>query len=653
MSEDLIIKIGADAKEAADAIGELGDKIGTENEKLSDFAKGSAVAFAALSAQVAVAAAAFSEQQQASNALATSLQNQGIYSQELVDTYGEYAEEVQKITGIEAAQVTGAQAVLQGYLGQIPVTQELTQAVADLAAKQGVDLTTAAKELGREIQTGTGRLSQMGLTFASTSTEAERTAQATAFVTENFGGMAKAANDGKFGLVGLESAIKDNEAALGQKFAPAITFVVKALTDFLTPNKEAADEINNFKAAVIAAGLVVTGLGVVIPVAIQAFTILKTAVAAFNLELTATKIALAGLGIGLVIIALVELYEHWDTVSARIKAIVQGLVTFVSGAFAGLGTVLSGAMTASFSKIKAGLAEIQTAFASGTTQAFQKIEVATEAHEVKQDTTKQLHALKRAAIQTEADRTNQQLAAANNKLLELETEGADAKEIALEKALIANLKAQKNTKDKDELVALKVQHAKIVEDLSAYSATVEQINSILHNSTLTKAEDAGSQLVGLANSKNDELKAIGKAASVAQITIKTAESAMAIFAGFASIPIIGPALGVAGAAAAIAYGAEQIGNVLAAASGGVVPGSGLGDSIPAVLTPGELVTPKANFDEVVNSVANSRIAGAGGTVAGGQSGNATVQIVLKDKLMDFIEAKLVQRKHLNVSILGG
>lgn len=133
------------------------------------------------------------------------------------------------------------------------------------------------------------------------------------------------------------------------------------------------------------------------------------------------------------------------------------------------------------------------------------------------------------------------------------------------------------------------------------------INSTINSEQVQGTKQATGELVALQNSENATLKAIGKAAAVTQIGIKTAESAMNIYAGFSTIPFVGQALGIAGAAAAVAFGAEQIGKVLAAQDGGVVTGGIPGrDSVPAMLTPGELVVPRQNFEEVVNAVTAAR-----------------------------------------------
>jgi hypothetical protein len=123
---------------------------------------------------------------------------------------------------------------------------------------------------------------------------------------------------------------------------------------------------------------------------------------------------------------------------------------------------------------------------------------------------------------------------------------------------------------------------------------------------------------------------------------------MNIFTGFSSIPIVGYALGIAGAAAAVVYGAEQIGNVTAAATGGLVGGVGSGDTQPYLLTPGEVVTPKQNYEELINGAIQQR-----GYVQPGQAGsgngnqNVAVQIGFDGRqAQQVLTAQQVQAKAL-------
>lgn len=77
---------------------------------------------------------------------------------------------------------------------------------------------------------------------------------------------------------------------------------------------------------------------------------------------------------------------------------------------------------------------------------------------------------------------------------------------------------------------------------------------------------------------------------------------------------------------------------------GGIPGR---DSIPTLTMPGELVVPTKNFEEVVNSVAAAR---SGAPVVGSDGALAHVVLELRDNLIDFIEAKLIERQSLGIAL---
>ncbi len=126
---------------------------------------------------------------------------------------------------------------------------------------------------------------------------------------------------------------------------------------------------------------------------------------------------------------------------------------------------------------------------------------------------------------------------------------------------------------------------------------------------------------------------------------------MRIYEGFSTIPIVGPGLGIAGAAAAIAFGGEQIANVTRAQRGGVLTGGIPGvDSIPVLGAPGELITPEKNFDETVNAVADKRISEEESSEGITAPGSAVVELRFAGDFMDVIEAQLVERTNLDIAI---
>lgn len=132
-----------------------------------------------------------------------------------------------------------------------------------------------------------------------------------------------------------------------------------------------------------------------------------------------------------------------------------------------------------------------------------------------------------------------------------------------------------------------------------------------------------SNLASLQSSSNKKMAAVGKTAAIAQATIDTYKSAVAAYSAMAGIPVVGPALAVAAAAAAIAAGLNnvaQISNVQLAEGGLVKAVTG---GVPAVVGEG-------GSDEAVlpldDSQAMRRIGGAIAEQSDGAMGGVVVNI---------------------------
>lgn len=113
-------------------------------------------------------------------------------------------------------------------------------------------------------------------------------------------------------------------------------------------------------------------------------------------------------------------------------------------------------------------------------------------------------------------------------------------------------------------------------------------------------------IANLQKSGNQDAFRVGKAAAIAQAGIAIPTTAIEAYKSLAGIPIVGPALGAAAAVAAVAAGVAQLNQIksqtfTAFEEGGVVPGNrNRIDSVPALLTPGEVVVPEKNFQEIAD-----------------------------------------------------
>lgn len=84
---------------------------------------------------------------------------------------------------------------------------------------------------------------------------------------------------------------------------------------------------------------------------------------------------------------------------------------------------------------------------------------------------------------------------------------------------------------------------------------------------LSTAKTFFTSLEGLSKTNNNKIAAVGKAAAIANAIINTYSAATAAYAAMASIPYVGPALGVAAAAGAVALGLANVRQIRAQPTG--------------------------------------------------------------------------------------
>jgi len=89
----------------------------------------------------------------------------------------------------------------------------------------------------------------------------------------------------------------------------------------------------------------------------------------------------------------------------------------------------------------------------------------------------------------------------------------------------------------------------------------------------------------LMNAKNREMFEVGKAAATSQAIIDTISSAQASYNAMASIPYVGPALGAAAAATALAAGFTRVQQIQSTSFGSTSGGGGGGSVSGAAGTP--------------------------------------------------------------------
>lgn len=120
----------------------------------------------------------------------------------------------------------------------------------------------------------------------------------------------------------------------------------------------------------------------------------------------------------------------------------------------------------------------------------------------------------------------------------------------------ADLNAQWDAQEE----ALKQQH----------EAKLAEIERARQMASLSLAGDFFKQMTVLQKTESSKARAIGKAAAIAETTINTYRAATGAYAAMASIPVVGPARGIAAASAAIAAGLANVAAIQGQAHDGIM-----------------------------------------------------------------------------------
>lgn len=662
------ISIGANADVLERVLSQAQKKATDFERNLTKAAVATAAAYGAIKVAVLNSLEAFAEQERIGNQLTQVLVNQGIYTKELRESYDRLSATTGRMLGIDDDAVKLALAKSQAYLGNIEITDRLTEAAANLAVATGDSLDEAMVKIAKSVTTNTNALAKLGIEVSQSVDDHTRLEGIVTQLEARWGGQARASGGAAVAFSNLRNAAGDLYEEIGERLAPVAVTLAKVLTNLLDWIKENRSlvtfiaTVGTLAAGILAAISAVSGL-------ISAFGVLSSIVAPVLplIAAAATAVGVAFSGIPIAITAAVAL------VAAPI-ALLLAQIKSVRDAASGLGNSIK-SFFGFGGKEKAPTDNseeaAQQAKLEANRRAQQQIEQERRDHNNRlaliernqsqisvlnfQENTKRLVDLKnqenqilkqldetrnaqvRQSLQDALSQNRQQQELEQQERLariqqfaQIETQAkADAMALGFQIETDLTL-AQRNQLLEGEMTEAEAKRQiyqqmirdrieannRFLQEQAKFGTAFATINRAIQSEEVQGAKSASNELIGLTQSKNATLKAIGKAAAVTNIAIATAESAMNIFKGFSALPPpFGQILGSAGAAAAIAFGAERTAQVLAAAQGGLVTGGVAGvDSVPAMLTPGELVVPKQNFNEVVGAVQSARDGGGMGEV---------------------------------------
>lgn len=589
-------------------------------------------------------------QEDAINDLNQQLALNGQFSAEASKDMQDYAKQLQSTTKFGDETILRMLSLASTFGKSREETKRLVEASTELAAATGMSLESAIKNLGKTYAGLTGELGESLPIIRTLTAEELKAGEAVNLLINRFGGSA-AAQIKTFS--GLQQQISNNFGDLTEQIGVAVTQNQALLNVMGEINKELMgvtgnleDNNQGFK-LFVAEGLVfLLDTGAVVLIMLdnlsKAFQTLVGAIQVATAPLAATTAAFIAMTQG------VDAAREYLSFFAN--SVKENLGAFASDTETSL---QRGAQKFSDLSVAAqkGADVIKSSMESTvepTNQVIEKVAELSAAEQKRQEILKQF-------ATTLADNTAA-LESNYNYELELLKANFDQKLLTEEEYLLARNDLILEYQEQEQ-ANLEEAKAKGLITQQQYKAAIEALDKRQYldrkkmATDYQKFEEKMNQLrmqgygqffqglSSLQGASTKELAAIGKAAAITNATI---DAYVAINKTMASLPF------PANVAAAAGIGIQAFMNVSRIAGvglnkGGTLVGGGANvDSIPAVLTKGETVVSRDltnKLEEFLNS-----------QVGGGQR-NIVVEIILRDNLVDFIEAQIVERQNIGASRL--
>lgn len=568
------------------------------------------------------------EQEDAINSLNRALAAAGEFSQETSQDFQDFAQSLQQTTKFSDDTIIKAGALIES-LGRLSGEglQRATQAAIDLSSALGIDLESAARLVGKAAEGQVSSFRRFGLSVREGKDEAETFENALRAIEQRFGGAANQEIKTFSGAITLlGNTFGDVQKEIGNALVKNQVFitVVRELNTVLAGIAELfknnSAQIQDFVSnGVLFAIRAIGGF-------VQALDILYRS---GTVVIESLKVAFDGLSLA-ILAPLAPFSKTFAAVFDEIKNNAVKSVGEIKNAFTGTNGLnkiseviagIEGAAKKSFEAVKTGANETGVAYKNATEKVNEysqaTLKLAEQGKQLAEQAAKrdpaEEYANRQKALEAyfEVERVSYEKQAEAIKFVvdDYERHRQEALVKELEEVIATNqLLIDANDQKNATLIASNNAYIKQTLDseqltaqnrLKINKALVDQQKK-LEQERLDAATSSLGALATLQNAKTKEIAAVGKAAAIAQTIIETYSGATKAASALAGIPIIGPGLAVAAAAAFITAGLARVATIAGVqlASGITsVPAGFENDTFPARLTSGErVVTAEQNKD---------------------------------------------------------
>lgn len=579
-----------------------------------------------------------------------------------------------KKMGIDVYDLNGEFRSMADIVGDVEKAIAGKTAQEAMAIKMQVTGIFGQQSLNRLLQAGSNRMREF-----------------TAASSDNTGVAKKMADTMEDNLVGsitkLKSALQEAMIAISEQIMPVIKLLVSTVQGLTDKFNNLSPGVKKFIGYAALVATAITGITAVVLLLIGSFMKLKAFMITMNVFLAANPFVLIATAIAAVIAASILLYANWDKVVKFFKDTLKKIPEWfevlknkaieiagiLGGIFLDLGKIIFYAMTGQFGKIKdaftelnEGIREIMTLgreniVADETTAQEEKLARDEKAAQDKKDKEENANIDQLAAIEAQnIAKAAQEAAYQAGVLQKKQAQEIQEKQKAIQKfnnamqkqRTLNSLTVQGEQKKLDLLYTMEGKAG--VDQVLLQKEIKKQLKNldIAHNNEKKAREEkmkdfnimatvkgfSGmlSSLISFRKNTGKEYRAlfnILKGVKIAEATVNTWAGATAALAGPFPLNLIN--MGVV-----LATGFANVASIVATSlAGGTasVPGFGNADTVPANLTPGEMVTPKG-FAESIRS-GELTLSGPGET----SEAATTVQVNINDPIfygdpdLDFVK----------------
>ena len=247
--------------ELKDLVSSQLEKVSSKIQTLKENALAVAGAFAVFSSALYKTVTAAGEDERATIRLSNALSNIPGIAEGASTRLTQLASQLQKATGVSDDSIISMQALLATFRLNEQAIAALTPRILDISARMGIDMTSAALQLGKAIQTGeVGMLRRMGIAVDEASLKAGNLEAVINSLDATFSGSAVAAGNSILGSLNkLKNAFGDTVEQFGFAADKYLRPFITILTNLIYRFNESESPIKKWGAALLVVGTVITG----------------------------------------------------------------------------------------------------------------------------------------------------------------------------------------------------------------------------------------------------------------------------------------------------------------------------------------------------------------------------------------------------------